>query len=71
MSPDDIASVVDHLSSGLSVLERQERLTALDVSIKTTLSVLQKEMQVKLRVAERLPQWSETTAARLALRMAN
>lgn len=71
MSPDDIASVVFHLNAGLSVLERQERLTALDLSVKTTLGVLQKEMQAKLNVAERLPQWSDVTTARLALAMAN
>lgn len=71
MAPDDIASVVFHLRSGLLVLERQKRLTASDLSVKTTLGVLHKEMQAKLEVADALPQWTGLESALLSQRMAN
>lgn len=71
MSPDDIATVATHLRASLAILERQKRLTASDLAVKTTLGVLQKEMQAKLAIAEQLPPWSEPACARLSLQMAN
>jgi hypothetical protein len=71
MSPDDIASVLFHVQAGLAIIEREKHLTAPDLAVKTTLSMLYKELQSKLAIADQLPNWSEPQCARLSFQMAN
>lgn len=52
MSADDLAAVSFHLRTALAVFERQRKLTPGEISAKSVLAILLREVEAKAGLAE-------------------
>ena len=51
MTPDDLAAAAYHLRCALQTLEQEKRHSSFDISAKTILSVLKRELDAKMGIA--------------------